>query len=232
MVRSGNRSSTRSSDLPSWAARPPLYREGSTFARPRPAVLVAAICLLTLALTACVGPAEPEVTSSPLPSAHYQVSVDQLPAGWRTSESDDDGYRTTFCGVDMEPSSPVDSAHYRFAKGPVGPFLEQYIRSYNGTTAAAVIEDIESALPGCREFEAAGDDSSPAVRFTVEPLTLSESAGANTVAWRQKPADGSGVVSDVVLTRRGTTAVLLVAYSLRDEPDQDALTAALAAVPQ
>jgi hypothetical protein len=40
------------------------------------------------------------------------------------------------------------------------------------------------------------------------------------------------VVSDVVLTRRGTAAVLLVAYSLRDAPDREALTSALAAVPQ
>ena len=56
--------------------------------------------------------------------------------------------------------------------------------------------------------------------------------GPDTVAWRQKAADGSGVVSNVVLTRRGTTMVALVAYGLRDEPHSDVLTAALAALPQ
>ena len=191
-------------------------------------------CLLTLAMVACRGSSEPAPAAPPVPAAHFQVPLEQLPAGWRTSNPSGTGYRTTFCGVDMEPAAPVDTAQYRFAKGPVGPFLEQHIRSYAGSTAAEVIGAIQTALPGCSQFEAAGDEGSPAVRFTVEPLTLSSAAasGPETVAWRQKPADGSGVASDVVLTRRGNAAVLLVAYSLRDEPDRDALTSALAAVPQ
>ena len=203
-----------------------------TSARRRPTVLALGVCLVTLALAACGGSSDPAPAATPVPAAQYRVPVERLPAGWRTSNPGGDGYRTTFCGVDMEPAAPVDSAHYRFAKSPVGPFLEQHIRSYAGNTAAEVIGAIQTALPGCREFEAAGDESSPAVRFTVEPLSLAAASGPDTVAWRQKPADGSGVVSDVVLTRRGTTAVVLVAYSLRDEPDRDALTAALAAVPQ
>lgn len=205
-----------------------------TSPRRRPTVLALGICLLTLALGACGGSSDPAPAAPSVPPVQYQVPLEQLPTGWRTSNATGDGYRTTFCGVDMEPVAPVDSAHYRFAKGPVGPFLEQYIRSYAGNTAAEVIGAIRTALPGCRDFEAAGDSDSPAVRFTVEPLTLSSAAasGPDTVAWRQKPASGTGVTSDVVLTRRGNTAVLLVAYSLRDEPDQAALTAALAAVPQ
>lgn len=207
-----------------------------TSSRRRPTVRALGVCLLTLALAGCGGSSNPApaATPSPVPAAQYRVPVEGLPDGWRASNPREGGYRTTFCGVDLEPTAPVDSARYRFAKGPVGPFLEQQIRSYAGNTAADVIGAIQTALPGCREFEAAGDESSPAVRFTVEPLSLPSVAasGPDTVAWRQKPADGSGVVSDVVLTRRGTTAVVLVAYSLRDEPDRAALTAALAAVPQ
>ena len=204
-----------------------------TSARRRPTVLVLGLCLLTLALAGCGGSSDPAPAASPVPAAQYRVPVERLPAGWRASNPREGGYRTTFCGVDLEPVAPVDSARYRFAKGPVGPFLEQQVRSYAQNTAAEVIGAIQTALPGCREFEAAGDESSPAVRYTVEPLSLpSAASGPDTVAWRQKPADGSGVASDVVLTRRGTTAVVLVAYSLRDEPDRAALVAALAAVPQ
>ena len=205
-----------------------------TSAHRRPTVLALGVCLLTLALSACGGSSDPAPAAAPLPPAHYRVPVEQLPTGWRVSNPGGDGYHTTFCGVDMEPVAAVDSARYRYSKGPVGPFLEQHIRSYAGNTAAEVIGAVQAALPECREFDAAGDDNNPTVRFTVAPVKLSSAAasGPDTVAWRQKPADGSGVVSDVVLTRRGTTAVLLVAYSLRDEPDRAALTAALAAVPQ
>ena len=203
-----------------------------TSARRRPTLLALGICLLTLALAACGGSSDPAPAATPVPAAHYRVPVEQLPAGWRTSNPGGDGYRTTFCGVDLEPAAPVDSAHYRYAKSPVGPFLEQHVRSYTQNTAAEVIGAIQTALPGCREFEAAGDADYPAVRFTAEPLDLPAASGPDTVAWHQKAADGSGVASDVVLTRRGTTAVALVAYGLRDEPHRDVLTAALAALPQ
>lgn len=204
-----------------------------TSGRRRPTVLALGACLLTLAVTACGGSPEPVPSAPSVPADHYRVTVEQLPAGWRTSNARGDGYRTTFCGVDMEPTAPVDTASYRFAKGPVGPFLEQHIRSYAGNTAAEVMGEIQTALPKCREFEAVGGEGQPSVRFSVQPLNLSPAAsGPDVVAWRQEPADGTGVMSDVVLTRRGTTAVLLVAYSLRDEPDRAALTAALAAVPQ
>lgn len=208
-----------------------------TAARCRSTVLalVAWVLTLTLTLAACDGSSDPApATPSAPPAQSYRVPVERLPDGWRASNPGGDGYRTTFCGVDMEPVAPVDSAHYRFSKGPVGPFLEQHIRSYAGSTAAGVIGAVQTALPDCREFEAAGDESSPAVRFSVEPLVLASAAasGPDTVAWRQEPADGKGVVSNVVLTRRGNAAVLLVAYSLRDEPDRAALQAALAAVPK
>ncbi len=203
-----------------------------TSVRRRPTV--PALGLLVLTLAACGGSSDPAPTATPVPAVHYQVTAEQLPSGWRVSNPGEGGYRTTFCGVDMEPVAPVDSAHFRFAKGPVGPFLEQHVRSYAGSTAADVVGAVRAALPGCREFEAAGDESSPSLRFSVEPLDLTAAAatGPDTVAWRQRLADGSGVASDVVLTRRGGTAVLLVAYSVRGGPDQDALTAALAAVPQ
>lgn len=201
-----------------------------TSARGRPTLLALGICLLTL--TACGGPSDPAPAATPVPPAHYRVPVEQLPAGWRNSNPTGDGYRTTFCGVDLEPAAPVDSAHYRYAKGAVGPFLEQHVRSYTQNTAAEVIGAVQAALPGCREFEAAGDANNPAVRFTAEPLDLPAASGPDTVAWRQAPVEASGVVSNVVLTRRGTTMVALVAYGLRDEPHLDVLTAALAAVPQ
>ena len=201
-----------------------------TSAQRRPTLRALGICLLTL--TACSGLGDPAPAATPVPAAHYRIPVEQLPAGWRNSNPTGDGYRTTFCGVDLEPAAPVDSAHYRYAKGAVGPFLEQHVRSYTGNTAAEVIGAVQAALPGCREFEAAGDADSPAVRFTAEPLDLPAASGPDVVAWRQAPAEASGVVSNVVLTRRGTTMVALVAYGLRDEPHQDVLTAALAAVPQ
>jgi hypothetical protein len=199
-----------------------------------PTVLTLGVCLLLLALTACGGSSEAAPPATPIPSAHYRVPVESLPADWRTSNTDDDDFRITVCGVDLEPTAPVDFAHYRFAKGPVGPFLEQHVRSYAANTAAEVIEAIRAALPGCREYETAGEGDHPAVRFAVEPLKLSGAAATapDTVSWRQKPVDGSGVANDVVLTRRGTTVVLLVAYSVRNGPDRDALTSALAAVPQ
>ena len=202
--------------------------------RRRPRVLALGIALLTLPLAACGGSSDPAPAATSVPPGQYRVAVEQLPTGWRTSDTSGDDYRTTFCGVDMEPVAPVGFVHYRFAKGPLGPFLEQHVRSYAGSTAAEVVGAIQTALPGCRESEAAGDEDSPAVRFAVEPLSLSSvgAVGPDTVAWQQKAADGSGVTSDVVLTRRGTAVVLLVAYSLRDAPDRDALTAALAAVPQ
>jgi len=204
-----------------------------SLARRRPTVLALVVCLLTLTLAACGGTPGPAPAAPAVPPDHFRVAAERLPAGWRTSEPSEDGYRTTFCGVDLEPVAPVGSAHYRFARSPVGPFLEQYVRSYTASTAAEVVGAVQAALPGCRESEAAGDEDSPAVRFSVEPLSLPSdgASGPDTVAWRQQPA-GGGVVNDVVLTRRGTTAVLLVAYGLRDEPDPAVLTAALAAVPQ
>lgn len=189
--------------------------------------------LVTVVLAACTPTPEPMQPPVVVPPAQYKITADDLPEGWRVSNPGGEGYRTTFCGVDLEPVAPVKTVRYRFTRSPVGPFLEQHVRAYADDTAAEVIAAIQAALPTCRESEAVGDGTNPSVRFTVEALTLSATAGADadTVAWRQQPV-GGGVVSEIVLTRRGAAAVLLMAYSVRGDPDRSALEAALAAVPR
>lgn len=167
----------------------------------------------------------------PVPATALLLTAGDLPEGWRDSTTSDSGYRTTVCGVDLEPDPPVDTAKIRFARSGLGPFFEQHVRVYDSDTGSRVIHAVQAALPGCTRFEAANPDGSESATFAVEPLVV-DGLDAESVAWRQFPVTGTDVIADFLMTRRGNTVVVLLSYSLGEDPDPAAMAAALAAVPE
>lgn len=108
-----------------------------------------------------------------------------VPAGWSDSTPrETGGYRMTICGVDLEPSAPIDGAQKRWQNSPNGPFLEQHVRVYADRTAANVMAGLSRAIPTCRGYTAV-DAAGGSATYTVEPLSV-PGAGAGFVAWRQK----------------------------------------------
>lgn len=203
----------------------------------RAAWLPFALALTALCLGACGtaeggGDAGRSATPSPtVRPADFLVSADDLPAGWRDSNSQGLDFRVTVCGVDLEPEPPLRATSIRFSQGPVGPFLEQHARVYAGDSPRRVVAALSAALPTCTRYDARGTNpQSRTASFTVEPL---EVAGApeGSVAWRQTSRGELPITSDVLLLPRGNALVALTSYALRAEPDPAVLEAAVAAVP-
>lgn len=159
------------------------------------------------------------------------LTARDLPEGWDDSNSQGDDYRVTVCGVDLEPTAPAKASSARFSRGPVGPFLEQHVRVYEDDVARRVVDELQRALPGCTEYEARGSaPHSPTAHFDVEPLTV-EGAPAGSVAWRQTSRGDLPITSDLLIVPHQNTAVVLMSYALRDDPDPDVLEQAAAALP-
>jgi hypothetical protein len=159
----------------------------------------------------------------------YRLTAKDLPAGWRDSQARDSGYRLTVCGVDLEPQPPARSDTLRFAQSAIGPFLEQYIRSYDAEVASKVVDGLRAAVPGCSHFTAADSATSAEVEFRVEPLAVSGLA-AGDVAWRQTSVNDHPITADYLMVRRGATTILLLSYAVGGPPPTGALDAAYAAV--
>lgn len=106
-------------------------------------------------------------------------------AGWTDSTPrETGGYRMTICGVDLEPSAPIDGAQKRWQNSPNGPFLEQHVRVYADKTAANVMAGLSRAIPSCPGYTAV-DAGGGSATYTVERLAV-PGAGAGFVTWRQK----------------------------------------------
>jgi hypothetical protein len=177
-------------------------------------------------------PATPSGASpSPTPTSPYALAVRDLPSGWRSSNSQGQGYRLTVCGVDIEPVAPTATSSQRFSQGALGPFLQQSIRVYRDDQVTPVVTALRQALAGCTRYQAKGDrPDSPTASFRVEPLDVPGLASTD-VAWRQTSQGDLPITSDIVLARRGTSAVLLMSYALRTAPDPQVLATAYRALP-
>lgn len=201
--------------------------------------LVLPLLALALAATAFSGCGEEGTSSAAAQpdddrptTAAYLISADDLPEGWRDSNSQGVDYRVEVCGVDIEPVSPTNATSIRFAKGPVGPFLEQHVRIYDTDVASGVIADLREALPGCTEYTVTGlGGNHPTATFDVEPLTV-EGAPDNSVAWRQTSRGDLPVTADLLLVGRGEAAVMLMSYAVRGTPPRAVLERAAAALPE
>lgn len=201
----------------------------------RAAATTVGVLTLVALLGACGDTPAPGAAPRPEPSARpadYLIGTTALPKGWRDSNSQGVDYRVTVCGVDLEPEPPAFATSVRFSEGPVGPFLEQHVRVYRSDVASGVIAGLRKALPGCTSYQARGSAAgSPTATYRVAPLTV-KGAPAESVAWRQTTTGELPITSDLVLVRRGDTAVLLMSYALRKTPDPAVLEAAVAALPQ
>lgn len=204
----------------------------------RPAASLA-VTLLTalmsaLVLGGCTGgdrsPAAPAESSpsSASTASPYELRSSDLPAGWRDSSMREHDFRLTVCGVDLEPRPPQAERAIRFARSAIGPFLEQYVRTYDGDRVTPVIEGLQRALPTCRSYTADAG-AGRTVTFRVEPLRLA-GLGAGDVAWRQTSVGDRPITADYVLTRRGTSAVVLASYAVSGPPPADVLPRAVRAL--
>lgn len=202
-----------------------------------PFIMIAATVPLVL-LGAC-GQARdtPDATNAPSPSGPvsvhaYYIKAADLPGEWRDSNPPDPGFRQEVCGVDIEPTRPTSTGAIRVSQGGLGPFVNQHVRLYDDeAVSATVVAELADALPTCTEYTTTGSgEDSPAVRFTVEPLSGAE-LPTGAVGWRQQGQgdDGPGVISDVVLLARDRAMVALVSYEVRGEPDSEVLDAAVEA---
>lgn len=174
-----------------------------------------------------------------------------VPAGWTDSTPrETGGYRMTICGVDLEPSAPIDGAQKRWQNTPSGPFLEQHVRVYADRTAANVVSALAQAVPACRGYTAV-DASGGSASYVVEKLTV-PGADSGFVTWRQRltlpapqpattPTDPSAsappaaspapvLIQDVAVTKRGTSVILLASYAVDTPPQPQVLATAVRAV--
>ncbi|GAB96732.1 hypothetical protein BJY21_003013 [Kineosphaera limosa] len=107
-----------------------------------------------------------------------------VPPGWvDATPRETGGYRMSVCGVDLEPTSPLDGAQRRWQLSANGRFLEQHVRVYTGGTAAAVVANLQRAIPSCTSYTTR--DGGGTATYRVERLRVA-GAGADIVAWRQK----------------------------------------------
>lgn len=198
-----------------------------------------AACLLVsaiLGLTGCGVESQGDgVSARPSasgPSARaLLVSAQDLPAGFADSGGQDENYRQSVCGVDLEPSKPVDTASARFSQGPVGPFVEQRVRIYADDSAAAVLKRLRTALASCSRYSLPASGTAPAVTFAVQPLALPR-LGEDSVAWRQVPQTDLPITTDVVLIRTGRTVVLVTSYAIKEAPSEQTVQQAAQAAAQ
>lgn len=191
---------------------------------------------LLVALTACGEASESsDGAEQPVRPGDLLITAGALPEGWSDSNSQGTDYRVTVCGVDLEPTPPTEATSVRFSRSPVGPFLEQHVRVHeDSATVQDVVDRLDEALRDCTEYEAtsgADGDNHHTARFEVEPLTV-EGAPDDSVAWRQTSQGDVPITSDLLLVPRGTSAVMLMSYALRDTPEPDVLSQAVAALPE
>lgn len=160
----------------------------------------------------------------------WVITVGDLPKGWRESSPPSGDFRVTVCGVDLEPALAIRAGAWRWSKSPVGPFLEQHVRVYRDDQAQQVITALQAALTSCTRTEVPkSPNSSEKVTYTITPITVA-GAGPDSVAWRQTLVADRPITSEIVLTRRGRTAVLFNSYALGSTPDPLVLTRAVAAL--
>lgn len=174
-------------------------------------------------------------------AAPLLVPTSALPSGWTATKARDTrGYRMTVCGVDLEPSEPVDGAQQNWRRSSGGPYLEQHVRVYPDATAQRVVAALARKMPGCTTYTAKDDKGQST--FAVEKRAL-KGAPSGTVAWRQRvplvvPVAASGptatpttrtveVVQDVAVRRVGAAVVLVNAYAVEADPDDAVLVTAL-----
>lgn len=151
-----------------------------------------------------------------------------LPGKWRSSEPPGGGFRQEVCGVDIEPTRPVDGDQVRLSQGSLGPFLAQYVRVHSSAkTPRQVVGRLEKALPGCTRYTTKEGDRS--ATFRVEPLEV-EGLPEEAVAWRQTATRGARITTDMVLVAQGEHLVAFVSYGVRDDPDPRVVADAVAAL--
>lgn len=177
-----------------------------------------------------------------------------VPAGWQDSTPrETGGYRMTVCGVDLEPSAPLDGAQKRWQYSANGPFLEEHVRVYSGGTARAVVGALQRAIPRCTQYTTT--DGQTSATYRVERLAV-PGADAGVVTWRQRltlpapqPAATTAtspatapvptatattaapvLIQDVAVTRRGSSVVLLASYSVNTPPQPEVLATAVRAL--
>lgn len=153
-----------------------------------------------------------------------------VPPGWSDSTPrETGGYRMTICGVDLEPSAPIDGAQKRWQNSPNGPFLEQHVRVYADQTASTVLNGLARAIPSCPGYTAT-DSSGGSATYTVEPLSVPGASGF--VTWRQKltlPQPTAAATTQVPSPIPSATA-LTTPTTVAPSPTASAATAALAPV--
>ncbi|KQX66010.1 hypothetical protein [Angustibacter sp. Root456] len=186
---------------------------------------VLAVGALALTLTACGVESSPGVrpaagVTGSRPAQALLVAASDLPEGFRDSGGQSPGYAQQVCGVDLEPSPPVQTADARFSQGPLGPFVEQRVRVYDDDSAAAMMARLRRALAACDHYDLTASATAPAASIDVEPLRL-PALGEESLAWRQTPRTSLPVTTDVVLIRTGRTVVLVTSYALKQAPDGD-----------
>jgi len=168
-------------------------------------------------------------TDVPAPK-QWVIDVGDLPQGWRESSPPRGDYRVTLCGVDLEPALAIRAGAWRWSQSALGPFLEQQVRVYGDDQAQEVISALRAALPTCTRTEVPkATNSSETISVTIEPITVA-GLGPDSVAWRQTVGSDRPVTSEIVLTRRGRTAVLFNSYAIGTRLDRNVLVQAVAAL--
>ena len=148
------------------------------------------------------------------------VAATELPDGFRDSGGQTPGYAQQVCGVDIEPSPPVQTARRAVLSGAA--------RAVRRAARAGVRRrlgdgDAGAAAPSAgdlRPLRPASERHLPAAGFDVEPLRL-PAFGDESLAWRQTPRTSLPVTTDVVLIRSGRTVVLVTSYALKQAPDDE-----------
>lgn len=198
-------------------------------------IRVALACALLL--TAGCGVARPPGTEPARPpgtdaarAAELLVDSGDLPGQFRPARGRDGIGSPRFCGVSLVPPGVRERAIERYAAGPLGPFLVQYVFVAGEGGARAPVRELVRELHSCSRYTATAGDGRD-VTFAIERLRGLRAYGDASVGFRVEPTGRAGLPAEYLAIRHGRALVFFAAFSGAEPPPRALLRAGAEALP-
>ncbi len=197
-----------------------------------PIAIAAACCLL---LGGCGASAGPDQTATADPLSETQIkkallTIDDLPSGFskdpdlaldEEGSADDVTQGTKQCRDllsalnDENRGKPFGEGQVGFKEGDAGPFIEEQVTSFEGSTIKKSMATLREAFASCKEFQTK-DSEGVVTEFTVAPMTFPD-LGDDSIAVQLGAIESSvdfEIAMSLVVVRVDQNVVLLGNYGL------------------
>lgn len=190
-------------------------------------IRVALACALLL--TAGCGAARPPGTDAAR-AAELLVDSGDLPGQFRPARGRDGIGSPRFCGVSLVLPGVRERATERYAAGPLGPFLVQYVFLAGEGRARAPVREVAQELESCFRYTVTAADGRD-VTFAIERLRGIRPYGDASVGFRVEPTGRAGLPAEYLAIRHGRALVFFAAFSGAEPPPRALLRAGAEALP-